>query len=106
LAAELATAEKLRPVYRKLILQSTTVQDWIKGSRNWLGFYAHLSAILPASEDIYLSSLTLVGNGTVRLALQARSAEILARLDKQLRAAGYEIKPIAVTPGANRHGYE
>lgn len=106
LIAELATAEKLRPTYRKLIQQSTTVNDWVQGSRNWLGFYAHLSAVLPASEDIYLSSLSLIGNGTIRLIVQARSGEILARLDKQLRAAGYEIKPIAVTPGANRLGYE
>lgn len=106
LAAELITAEKLRPAYRKLLQQSTTVNDWVQGSRNWLGFYAHLSAVLPASEDIYLSSLALIGNGTIRLTVQARSGEILARLDKQLRAAGYDIKPIAVTPGANRLGYE
>ncbi|MSU36700.1 MAG: hypothetical protein EXS36_16705 [Pedosphaera sp.] len=106
LAAELATAEKLRPTYRRLIQQSKTVNDWAQGSRNWLGFYAHLSAVLPPSEDVYLSSLSLIGNGTIRLTVQARSGEILARLDKQLRAAGYEIKPIAVTPGANRLGYE
>ena len=38
--------------------------------------------------------------------MQARSGEILAKLDKQLRAAGYDVKPLAITPGADRHGYE
>jgi hypothetical protein len=27
-------------------------------------------------------------------------------LDKQLRAAGYDVKPLAITPGADRNGYE
>jgi hypothetical protein len=27
-------------------------------------------------------------------------------LDKQLRAAGYNVKPLAITPTADRHGYE
>ena len=44
--------------------------------------------------------------GTIRLAVQAQSGEILAKLDKQLRAAGYDVKPLAITPGADRHGYE
>ena len=30
----------------------------------------------------------------------------MAPLDKQLRAAGYDVKPLAITPGADRHGYE
>jgi hypothetical protein len=46
------------------------------------------------------------GQGTVRLAVQAQSGEILAKLEKQLRAAGYDVKPLAITPGADRHGYE
>ena len=37
--------------------------------------------------------------------MQARSGEILANLDRQLRAAGYEVKPLAITPGNDKHGY-
>jgi hypothetical protein len=44
--------------------------------------------------------------GNIRLAVQARSGETLAQLDKQLRAAGYEVKPVAINPGADRFGYE
>jgi hypothetical protein len=27
-------------------------------------------------------------------------------MDKQLRAAGYDVKPLAITPGSDRNGYE
>lgn len=104
--AELAEAEKKRPVYRRLTQQTTVVEDWIKGGRDWLEHYAYLTSILPPSEEIYLTSLTVSTEKAIRLAVQARSGETLARLEKQLRAAGYEVKPIAITPGADRFGYE
>ena len=39
------------------------------------------------------------------MGVQARSGEIVARLDATLRESGYEVKPIAITPGSDRHGY-
>jgi type IV pilus assembly protein PilM len=106
LAAELAEAEKKSPFYRRMTQQAGSVEDWVKGNANWLDHYAYLSAILPASEEVYLTSLTVGGPGVIRLAVQARSGEILAKLDKHLRAAGYDVKPLAITPGADRYGYE
>ncbi len=104
--AKVAEAEKLRPIYRKMILQGATIDDWINGKRNWLDHYAFLSAVLPGSEEVYVTQVTISPQGTIRLAVQARSGETLARLDKQLRAAGYDVKPLAITPGADRHGYD
>jgi Tfp pilus assembly PilM family ATPase len=104
LKSELAEATTHRPIYRQMRLQATTAQDWVRGSRNWLDHYAYLSAIFPSSEEIYLSSLSVSGQGSIRLAVQARSGDVLARLDKQLRAAGYAVKPLAITPGADRFG--
>lgn len=104
--AELADAEKKRPVYRKMIQQAGVVDDWIKADRDWLVHYAYLTSVLPPSEEVYLTSLAISGQGSVRLAVQARSGETLARLDKQLRAAGYDVKPVAITPGPDRFGYE
>ena len=104
--AELADAEKKRPTYRRLIQQTGVIEDWIKGDRNWLEQYAYLTSILPPSEEIYITSMAISGQGSIRLAVQARSGETLARLDKQLRAAGYDVKPLAITPGADRFGYE
>ena len=104
--AELATAKTQQPVYLKMIRQATTVSDWIQGGRNWLEHYAHLSAILPPAEEVYITSFSVNGSGGIHLSLQARSGEILAKLDKQLRAAGYSVKPLAITPGADRFGYE
>jgi hypothetical protein len=89
-----------------MMQQIGAVDEWAKGNANWIEHCSYLSAILPASEEIYLTSLTVSGQGVIRLAVQARSGEILAKLDKQLRAAGYDVKPLAITPGADRHGYE
>ena len=106
LAAELADADKKLPIYRKMIGQAKIAGEWAAGGHNWLEHYAYLSAILPPSEEVYITSLSVSGTGAIRLSVQARSGEILAKLDKQLRAAGYDVKPLAITPGADRHGYE
>ncbi len=105
-AAELADAEKKRPSYRKVINQAAVVEKWAKEGRNCLDQYATLSAALPPSEETYLTSLSVSAQGAVRINVQARSAETLARVEKQLRAAGYEVKPLAITPAPNRFGYE
>ena len=104
--AELADAKSKLPIYQKMIRQAATVAGWEKGGRNWLEHYAYLSAILPASEEVYITSLTISAQGVIRLSAQARSGAILAKLDKQLREAGYGVKPLAIAPGADRHGYE
>lgn len=104
--AELAEAEKKRPTYRRMTLQATSVDEWIKGGRDWLAHYAYLSAILPSSEEVYVTSFSVASQGTLRLAVQARSGEILAKLDQKLRTAGYDVKPLPITPGADRFGYE
>lgn len=105
-AAKVAEAAKAEPRYLKMIAQRKVVDDWISGKRNWLDHYAFLSAVLPPSEEVYITSLQISAQGAIRLAVQARSGEVLARLDKQLRAAGYDVKPLAITPGADRNGYE
>jgi hypothetical protein len=105
-AAKVVEAEKLRPIYLKMIAQGKSIDDWMIGKRNWLDHYAFLSAVLPGSQEVYVTSLQISAQGTIRLSVQATSGEVLAKLDKQLRAAGYDVKPIAITPGADRNGYE
>lgn len=104
--ADLVDAEKKRPIYRRGILQGTTVDSWMKSGRDWTDHFAHLSAVLPPAEDLYIKKFSVTGQGSLRIAVQARSGEIIARLDKQLRAAGYDVKPSAITPGSDRYGYD
>lgn len=104
LKTELSQAAGKRSIYRQMRLQAGSVQNWVQEKHNWLEHYAYLSAILPSSEDLYIGSLSVSGQGIIRLAVQARSGEVLARLEKQLRAAGYSVKPLAITPGADRFG--
>ena len=106
LQVELAAEGKNTPTYRRMLQQAATVKTWNGEGRNWLEHYAHLSAVLPRSEEVYLSSLALGSGGTIRFAVQARNGQVLAKLDKQLRAAGYDVKPLAITPGADRNGYD
>ena len=106
LRTELADAKKKRPLYAQMRQQITTIQDWTQGGHNWLEHYAYLSAVLPPSEEVYITSLSISGMGTIHLSVQAQSGEILAKLDKQLRAAGYEVKPLAINPGSDKFGYE
>jgi Tfp pilus assembly PilM family ATPase len=103
--AEVQAAEKQRPIYQQMQRQSATIQNWLGESRNWLEHYSYLSAILPPCEDIYITSLSISSQGNIHLAVQARSGEILATMDKQLRTAGYQVKPLAIHPGNDKFGY-
>lgn len=105
LQAELNKEEKNRPLYRRMRQQAGATRDWAGESQNWLEQYAYLSAILPPSEEIFINSFAVSGPGTIRFAVQARNGETLAKLDKQLRAAGYNVKPLAITPTADKNGY-
>jgi Tfp pilus assembly PilM family ATPase len=102
---ELIEARKKRPVYAQMRQQLAAIQDWSQGGHNWLEHYAYLSAVLPPSEEVYVTSLSISGSGAIRLSVQARSGQILAKLDKQLRAAGYDVKPLAINPGDEKNGY-
>ena len=104
--AEAVAAEKHRPIYRQMIGQAGVVNEWVKGERDWLLHYAYLTAVLPRSEEVFLTSLAVSGQGVIRLAVRAKSGAVLAKLEKQLRAAGYEVKPLAITPGTDKTGYE
>ena len=89
-----------------MLAQASGIKEWMRGEENWLQHYAYLSALLPPSTEVYLTSFSVSGQGTIRMSVQARSGEILAKLDKYLRAAGYDVKPIAITPGNDRFGYD
>jgi Tfp pilus assembly PilM family ATPase len=104
--SELAAAQKLQPLYKQGRNQHATIQQWINEGENWLDHYMFLSGVLPGAEELYVTSLSVSGQGTIRLSVQAKSGEILARLDKQLRAAGYEVKPQGIIPRNDRHGYD
>jgi Tfp pilus assembly PilM family ATPase len=104
--SELTAAQKMQPLYRQVRAQHDTIQLWLKAGQNWLEHYMFLSAILPGPEEIYVTSLSVGGQGTIRLSVQAKSGEILARLDKQLRSVGYDVKPQAITPGNDKYGYD
>jgi len=105
LVEQLAAEKSKQKIYRAGRLQAKTIKEWLQGGDDWLTHYAHLSAILPASEEIYLTSFSVSRSGAIRFGVQAKSGEVIAKLDASLRTAGYDVRPIAITPGSDKHGY-
>jgi Tfp pilus assembly PilM family ATPase len=102
---EVADADKKLPIYRRLKSQSKVVNGWLAEEQPWLEHIAYLSSVLPGADQIYLSAFTTTPQHVIRFSVQARSGELLAELDKKLRAAGYEVKPLSITPANDKHGY-
>ncbi len=103
--AQLTDAEKKLPIYRRLKSQNKVVSTWLADEQNWLNHLAYLTAILPSAEEIYVSALSTSPQHVIRFSVQAKTGEMLAELDKKLRAAGYEVKPLSITPANDKHGY-
>ena len=104
--SEVTDAEKTkRPIYRKLKAQAKVVNGWMGEEQNWLDHLAYLSAVLPPADQIYVSGFTTTPQHVMRFAVNAKTGELLAELDKKLRAAGYELKPLSITPASDKNGY-
>lgn len=98
-------AKEKQKIYRRLILQSRAVSSWMRQDQNWLDHLAYLSGLLPGAEQIYVSAITTTRQQVIRMAVHAKSGEVLSELDKKLRAAGYEVRPISITPANDKYGY-
>lgn len=103
--AELTGAEKKLPIYRRVKSQAKVINAWQAEEQNWLDHLAYLSGVLPNAEEIYVSAFTTTPQHVVRFSVQSKTGELLAELDKKLRAAGYEVKPLSITPANDKHGY-
>ncbi|RME92069.1 MAG: hypothetical protein D6766_10740 [Verrucomicrobia bacterium] len=105
LQQELALANRNARAYRALSVQAATVRQWEQSRTPWLDHLALLSALLPPSPDLYVTSLSASGGNTLNLSVKVRTGEILNRIGDALREAGYEVKPSAITPVNDRYGY-
>ena len=103
--AQLTDAEKKLPIYRRLKSQTKVINGWIAEDQNWLDHLAYLSAILPGADEIFVSAFTTSPQHLIRFSVQAKTGELLAELDKKLRAAGYEVRPLSITPANDKNGY-
>jgi type IV pilus assembly protein PilM len=103
--AQADLAAKNRALYRDLRGKAKMVNGWMADKKQWLDHYAFLSALLPPCTDVYITSFSTGARGVLHLSIQARSSEILAQIDKRLREAGYDLKPLAVSPGSDKLGY-
>ena len=93
----------------KIIIRTgDAVTAWNKDSKDWLGHFAFISAILPPCDKIYLKNLgtrRVGSNGVISFQLQAKDSTTLHSVEKRLRDIGYEFKSVPQTPGSDRHGY-
>lgn len=105
LQTQVTEAEKKLPTYRRLQSQARVVRSWMEDGRGWLDHLMILNSALPAAEDLYVTSFATTSQGLIRMSVQARSSDLLVDLDKRLRAAGYDVRPLSITPGNDKHGY-
>ncbi|MBM3880362.1 MAG: hypothetical protein FJ387_11705 [Verrucomicrobia bacterium] len=105
LQQQIALATKNLAAYRLVRSQARTVLDWSAASRNWLDHLTLLSALLPPSQELYLTTISSSTRNTLTLGLRVRSGETVDRLSAALRAAGYEVKAPGITPATDRYGY-
>ena len=105
LLAQLDQANKNSRLYSDKISRARGVHGWVAEKREWLDHWAALSLLLPDSSQVYVTSIAAGSRGVLHVSLQARNGEILAQVDKRLREAGYELRPLAVTPSSDRYGY-
>ena len=91
--------------YRLVRNQSRTLKDWSASSRNWLDHLALLSALLPPSQELYVTALSTSARNTLNLAVKIRSGETVDRLTATLRSAGYDVKAPAIMPATDRFGF-
>lgn len=102
---QVTEAEKKSPLYRKLKSQTKVVKAWADDDQNWLDHLAYLSGILPPADQLYINAIATTSQRIIRMSVQARTGELLAELDKKLRSAGYEVKPLSITPATDKYGY-
>jgi Tfp pilus assembly PilM family ATPase len=105
LQEQVTDADKKLPIYRRLKGQAKSVKTWLEDEQDWLDHLAYISGILPGADQLYVSSLATTSQRVIRMSVQAKTGELLAELDKKLRAAGYEVKPLSITPASDKYGY-
>ena len=91
--------------YRVFRNQARTLRDWSATRRNWLDHLTLLSALLPPSQELYLTALSTTARNTLNLSVKVRSGETVDRLTSTLRAAGYDVKAPAIMPATDRFGF-
>lgn len=105
LGDQIAQIERQTRNFQQALRNDQTLQQWQQRSKPWIDHLAYLSAILPGSEEAYITGFAASPSGAMRLDMHAKETRVLLGLDDQLRQAGYQVRPMAVNPGRNQHGY-
>jgi Tfp pilus assembly PilM family ATPase len=106
LEQQISKLVKKKKTARRDILRGSLVRGWQQERGEWLDHWAYLSLVLPEKKDIYVSEVRTGAKGRAWVSLRARSGELLSTLEGKLRAAGYELSPLAVTPSKDPFGYD
>jgi Tfp pilus assembly PilM family ATPase len=105
LQTQVTLGSKNLGAYRLFRSQARTLHDWSTASRNWLDHLTLLSALLPPSQELYVTALSTTARNTLNLSVKVRSGETVDRLTSTLRSAGYDVKAPAIMPSTDRFGF-
>jgi len=102
---ELDDVRKGNKKVRALAERVNAIEAWLTEKRDWLDQWAYLSATFPSCQEVYLTSLKTGTDGTVSLAVRARTSEAIDAIGERLSEAGYGFKPGQVTTAKDKYGY-
>ncbi len=105
LEAKIAAHTANIPVYNAVGRDAIAINQWAAGDGRWLDHWAYLSSVLPPSTEIYLTSLSTTASSRINVRLNGKDGARLASLHRTLRAAGYGVGPMAVTPTNDALGF-
>ena len=105
LEAQIASYASHIPVYNAVGRDAAAVNRWAASNRRWLDHWSYLSAVLPPSTEVYVTSLSTTASGRILITLNGKDGAHLAALHRTLREAGYGVGPMAVTPTSDPLGY-
>ncbi len=103
---ELQEVRKKNKSVQTLAERVNALEAWLAEKRDWLDQWAYLSATFPSCREVYLTSLKTGADGTISLAVRARTNEAIDAIGERLGEAGYGFKPGQVTTAKDKYGYD
>lgn len=112
LDSNLRNEAKVTSKYQEKADQVTTVEAWLSDQVDWVAELSDLASRLPDGQEATVrrlsGSVNAKGSGSIDLAMQVRSQEIISDLENRIRGAKYTIisKQITQNPDSQEYPWQ
>ena len=106
---KLQNTSKVTSKYQQKSDQVAMVETWLSDQVDWVAELSDLASRLPDGQEATVrrlsASINAKGNGTIDLAMQVASQEVIAELENRIRGAKYTIVSKQITQNADSQEY-